>query len=176
MFLKLQVVLACVASTLADEYGRWVSTSPHRNDPIPPGISPPARYPAGVDPASCPNFPHCGNPNTVIGANGAPGGWGGNNANNGQWNGGANQWNGGANQWNQGGHQGGWNGGNNVNANPVISGAYTGDGDYRGEGLQEAGAYGDISHNPEIWNSKLWTLYHHSWPSDPNFFIIISFS
>lgn len=138
--------MACVASSLADEYGRWVSTSPHRNDPIPPGISAPARYPAGVDPHSCPNYPHCGNPNTAIGANGAPGGW-----NNGGQQGG---WNGGQQGGWNGGQQGGWNGGQQAGGNSAISGAYTGDGDYHGEGLQEAGAYGDISHNTEIWNSK----------------------
>lgn len=44
-----------------------------------------------------------------------------------------------------GGYNGGYEGGYNGGGNPLDRGEYTGDGDYHGEGLEEAGAYGDVS-------------------------------
>lgn len=121
------------------------------------GGSPADKYPAGVSPQACPNYPHCDNPAVAANPSGPShgawnGGWNGGHA--GGWNGGhAGGWNGGAGAggWNGAGAggAGGWNGGDHGswNQNALDNGEYTGDGDYRGEGLAESGAYGDISHN-----------------------------
>ncbi|XP_022921218.1 uncharacterized protein [Onthophagus taurus] len=170
MFVKL-AVFAC---SLAFAAAAW-------NGPLAGGV-PAHQFPAGVSPESCPNFPNCNNPAVAVQANAGAhaGGW--NAGNNGAWNGGNNgAWNGGNNgAWN-GGHNGGWNGGNNgawnggnngawnggnnggwnggneggyTPNNALDAGEYTGDGDYRGEGLQEAGAYGDVSQDQSQWNNN----------------------
>ncbi|GLV44681.1 hypothetical protein CBL_20592 [Carabus blaptoides fortunei] len=51
-----------------------------------------------------------------------------------------------------GGNQGQWNGAQNA----LDAGQYTGDGDYHGEGLQEAGAFGDVSQNWNDGNNGQW--------------------
>ncbi|XP_018333267.1 uncharacterized protein LOC108742522 [Agrilus planipennis] len=140
MFVKL-VVLACISSVALAAY----------NGPL-AGGEPAHRYPAGVDPSACPNFPHCNNPAVAVNQqpahawnaqpqwNAAPQNqW--NPAPQNHWNAAPqNQWNAAPQQWNA---QPSWNG----NQNALDSGAYTGDGDWHGEGLAEAGAFGDISHN-----------------------------
>lgn len=113
------------------------------NGPLAGGV-PAHQFPAGVSPQACPNFPNCANPAVAAQPNSpAPN----------QWNAAPQPWNGGQQSWN-GGQQGQWNAGaynpapvpqyNNGQAglSPLDRGEYTGDGDYRGEGLAESGAYG----------------------------------
>lgn len=115
------------------------------NGPLAGGV-PASQFPAGVSPHACPNYPNCANPAVAASPQAAaPLGHYGGQQN--QWNNPApQQWNNPAPQWNQ--QQGGqwnnapavpqWNG----YQSPLDRGEYTGDGDYHGEGLAEAGAYG----------------------------------
>ena len=135
------------------------------------GGLPAHQFPAGINPQSCPNYPNCDNPLVAISAsspsapagyaapqpqwNSAPAQAHNNYQPNALWNAPQAQqqyqpqpqWNSAPAQpqWNQ--HQqqqqqdnGQWNA-----QNPQVNGEYTGDGDYRGEGLQESGAFGDNS-------------------------------
>lgn len=99
------------------------------NGPLAGGL-PAHQYPAGVSPQACPNFPNCANPALAANPN-AP----------------APAYNPGAySPHNQGGYNNGGFGpgftGAYAPGSAVESGQYTGDGDYRGEGLAESGAYG----------------------------------
>ncbi|XP_019869038.1 translation initiation factor IF-2 [Aethina tumida] len=140
MFVKLAVLSCAVAMASAV----W-------NGPLAGGV-PAHQFPAGVSPQACPNFPNCANPAVAAQPNSpAPN----------QWNAAPQPWNGGQQSWN-GGQQGQWNAGaynpapvpqyNNGQAglSPLDRGEYTGDGDYRGEGLAESGAYGPHS----SWNNN----------------------
>lgn len=96
------------------------------------GGLPASQFPAGVSPQACPNYPNCNNP--ALAANpSAPAPYNS-----------APQYNPyqGAPQYNA------YNPSPVPQYNPGLqsaldSGVYTGDGDYRGEGLAESGAYGN---------------------------------
>ncbi|KAF5304791.1 hypothetical protein FQR65_LT07808 [Abscondita terminalis] len=117
MFVKLALFACFVAATLAAY-----------NGPLAGGV-PASLYPAGISPHACPNYPHCSNPSVAANPNApapyaapAPTHYGQYNA--------------------APTYHGGYDSQSILNA-----GGYTGDGDYRGEGLAEAGAYGDVSQN-----------------------------
>lgn len=132
-----QAVLAC---SVAVALGAW-------NGPLAGGV-PAHQYPAGVSPQACPNFPHCSNP--ALAANpDAPAPIYNQNAYN-------------QNAYNPGPyaqHQGGVGDAHFTGAyspqGSAESGQYTGDGDYKGEGLPESGAYGPHCKNNYIqYNSN----------------------
>lgn len=125
----LQVVLAFAAACASAAY----------NGPLAGGL-PAHQYPAGVSPQACPNFPHCTNPavaanpaapaayaapayNQIPAYNAAPAAY-----NHGAYNPAP-------------AHYGGQPG---YGQKALDNGEYTGDGDYKGEGLLESGAFGPV--------------------------------
>lgn len=86
------------------------------------------QYPAGVNPHSCPNYPYCDNPAVAAHSHvvAAPYAYAGLYNHLGAY------------------HHHHDNSGAYVPSNALESGQYTGDGDWHGEGLAEAGAYGDV--------------------------------
>ncbi|KAF5304685.1 hypothetical protein FQA39_LY09462 [Lamprigera yunnana] len=97
------------------------------NGPLAGGV-PASLYPAGISPHACPNYPHCANPSLAANPN-APAPYAAAApvpAHYGQYNAAP-------------AYQGGYD------QNVLNKGGYTGDGDYHGEGLAEAGAFGDVS-------------------------------
>ncbi|GJQ86793.1 hypothetical protein Trydic_g5584 [Trypoxylus dichotomus] len=137
MFVKL-AVLAC---TFAVALAGW-------NGPLAGGV-PAHQFPAGVSPQACPNYPNCNNPAVAVSPNAAapyPGAYNPGAYNPGAYNPGAQN----PGAYNPGAYNGG---------NALDNGEYTGDGDYRGEGLAESGAYGNADggqnnggYNPGAYN------------------------
>ncbi|XP_050316043.1 uncharacterized protein LOC126750461 [Anthonomus grandis grandis] len=136
MFVKLVTLALCLTSTLAVY-----------NGPLAGGL-PASLYPAGVSPQACPNFPNCNNPAVAANPNSPtqqqwgspqPQAWGQQQP---AW---TQQP---QNQWNNAQAVPQWNGNNN---DVLLKGGYTGDGDYRGEGLAEALAPG--YENSDVWRN-----------------------
>lgn len=130
-----QVVVACfVAGATAGWHGPLA------------GGAPAHQYPAGVSPQACPNFPHCDNPAVAANPNAPAPIYNAIPA--------YNAYHGAAAYQAGPAYYGGYAGEHSADFTGVYapksaaeSGQYTGDGDYRGEGLAESGAYGVVGKN-----------------------------